>query len=542
MAAAVVARRVAAARTGGTPVIIVGGYDSALNYMRTNYGAVIVHDAVLNADLIQLPGREDPIGFFFTVLTTDTFRGYPLYRFFQMVEVTSVGDFGEPDVAAAKTNKKPFDLPNDPLYRLQWNLEKARLDVAQWHPVSPQRRAKVAIIDSGIEPGQRSHDGLDGTNVRYVSVAPSTGHPTLHGLELATMMADRGQEGDGIAGLMGRWGNGNCFPERPIYASLTPEVFVYNVGDFGPISLYVARAIQMATAEGVDVINLSLHTAPSSVVENAIRAAQRAGVIVVAAAGNYETKAKDKVARFPANVAGVISVGAAGENMKASDFSATEGVDIYAPGENIVVGGRSGAWVYGDGTSFAVPHVVATIALMRTANPGVTQTQALDAIQRYAITNGNRNFLNALSALNAVLPERDRARNANVTQACTPSGGFGKDAEANDDGYVYDDHIDDDLFPARSQASTMGLETGLSVAPNPARGAARVALTLGEAQHVRVAVYDALGREVALLADGPMNAGLHQLPLNGAGLGAGTYVVRMVTEHGAFTRTLALLN
>ncbi len=62
--------------------------------------------------------------------------------------------------------------------------------------------------------------------------------------------------------------------------------------------------------------------------------------------------------------------------------------------------------------------------------------------------------------------------------------------------------------------------------PNPARGAARVLLTLGAAGAVRVEAFDALGRRVALLHDGPLSAGTHALALDAAALPAGAYVVR----------------
>ena len=68
--------------------------------------------------------------------------------------------------------------------------------------------------------------------------------------------------------------------------------------------------------------------------------------------------------------------------------------------------------------------------------------------------------------------------------------------------------------------------SGLEVYPNPARGAATVVLTLAEASEVRVVVYDVLGREVAVLAEGPLGAGEHALAFEVAGLPAGLYVVR----------------
>ena len=70
----------------------------------------------------------------------------------------------------------------------------------------------------------------------------------------------------------------------------------------------------------------------------------------------------------------------------------------------------------------------------------------------------------------------------------------------------------------------------LRVGPNPAAGAARVRLSLGRAQHARVEVYDALGRRIAVLHDGPLAAGTHPLALDGSRLPAGVYVVRAVTQ------------
>ncbi len=65
-------------------------------------------------------------------------------------------------------------------------------------------------------------------------------------------------------------------------------------------------------------------------------------------------------------------------------------------------------------------------------------------------------------------------------------------------------------------------------APNPVAGRAVVAYTLREAGPVRLAVYDVLGRQVAVLADGVQPAGTHEATWNAAGLAAGTYVVRLV--------------
>ena len=81
----------------------------------------------------------------------------------------------------------------------------------------------------------------------------------------------------------------------------------------------------------------------------------------------------------------------------------------------------------------------------------------------------------------------------------------------------------------------------LTATPNPARGAATVALTLAEAQPVTVAVLDALGRRVALLHDGVLAAGTHELRLDAAGLPAGVYVVRATAGAVVVARRLTVV-
>jgi hypothetical protein len=66
----------------------------------------------------------------------------------------------------------------------------------------------------------------------------------------------------------------------------------------------------------------------------------------------------------------------------------------------------------------------------------------------------------------------------------------------------------------------------LTASPNPTAGATAVSLTLPEAGEALVAVFDALGRRVAVLHDGPLPAGRHTFALNAATLPAGAYVVR----------------
>ncbi|WP_412061779.1 heparinase II/III family protein [Rubrivirga sp. IMCC45206] len=90
------------------------------------------------------------------------------------------------------------------------------------------------------------------------------------------------------------------------------------------------------------------------------------------------------------------------------------------------------------------------------------------------------------------------------------------------------------------EAAPGGVRLRLGAAPNPSAGAVRLALDLPVAGAVRVAVYDALGRRVATLADGPRPAGPLALTW-AATVPAGVYLAVAETERSRATARLVRL-
>jgi hypothetical protein len=103
--------------------------------------------------------------------------------------------------------------------------------------------------------------------------------------------------------------------------------------------------------------------------------------------------------------------------------------------------------------------------------------------------------------------------------------------------------------PGAMNATTVAVEDDAPVAlaleaprPNPARGAATVAFTLAAPGEARLAVYDALGRRVALLAEGPFAAGTrHAVALDASRLAPGAYVVRLEAGGRVASHPLAVV-
>jgi WD40 repeat protein len=94
-------------------------------------------------------------------------------------------------------------------------------------------------------------------------------------------------------------------------------------------------------------------------------------------------------------------------------------------------------------------------------------------------------------------------------------------------------------FEASVEATGPGGYALTGAGPNPFRTATALALTVAEGQAVRAEVFDALGRRVAVLHDGPVEAGVPvRLALDGAALAPGAYVVRVVGETFSTARLL----
>ena len=81
---------------------------------------------------------------------------------------------------------------------------------------------------------------------------------------------------------------------------------------------------------------------------------------------------------------------------------------------------------------------------------------------------------------------------------------------------------------------------GVQAFPNPARGTATVRFSLQDQAEVRLAVYDVMGREVAVLQDGPLAASQYDAALP-ADLAAGLYVIRLQADAQTATAKVTII-
>jgi hypothetical protein len=135
---------------------------------------------------------------------------------------------------------------------------------------------------------------------------------------------------------------------------------IYGTDPVGGGALALVRALDWLTGSGARVVSISLDGPNNAAVGAAIAAAQRRGVVVVAAVGNDGPASPPA---YPASYPGVLAVtGVDGRERALIEAGRATHLDYAAPGADIAARNRAGRWAAVRGTSYAVPLVAARAA------------------------------------------------------------------------------------------------------------------------------------------------------------------------------------
>ncbi len=131
----------------------------------------------------------------------------------------------------------------------------------------------------------------------------------------------------------------------------------------------VMEGFRYAMNNGAHVVSMSLGgSQPSQAFSELIAEAAGRGIVAVAATGNAGGSAID----YPAGYENVIAVGATDQNDQLATFSnGGAGIDLVAPGVDILSTVTGSDYGNKSGTSMSTPYVAAVAALVRSANPSL---------------------------------------------------------------------------------------------------------------------------------------------------------------------------
>ncbi len=256
------------------------------------------------------------------------------------------------------------NLPGDP--QLTWGYENIMADQAGPFPANAPL---VAVVDTGVD---YTHPELAGRVILGGDFYNNDDDPMDdhgHGTHVSGIIAAEAGNGLGSAGIS---------PTSRILA-----IKVFGAGGEGTIFDLVQGLYAAADYPDVRVINLSLGTPfGDNALKNAIEYAVQKGILVVAAAGNYQRNDPFFPAFYSQNFKGVMAVAANGPGDCRAWFS-NYGywVDISAPGEGIfstIPGGMYATW---SGTSMATPFVAAAAARLLAENPDILPDELAGALE-----------------------------------------------------------------------------------------------------------------------------------------------------------------
>ncbi len=142
----------------------------------------------------------------------------------------------------------------------------------------------------------------------------------------------------------------------------------------------IVAALYYAVQNKANVVNMSFDlSSSSSALSRAVSYANKAGVVLVAAAGNENTNARVYPAAMNGYVVGIASTTDWDSRSSFSNYGSYD-VWIAAPGEYVISTYPGGTYASSSGTSFSSPLVAGAADLLLDAKAGLNQSSAASAL------------------------------------------------------------------------------------------------------------------------------------------------------------------
>jgi subtilisin family serine protease len=423
-----------------------------------------------------------------------------------------------PDVAFAHPNYlgRIGFVPEDTDYALCWHHRNVGqnggtpgADVESepaWDVTRGSASVVVAVLDTGADLDHPELAGrlVPGWDFVNGDAVPDDDHG--HGTQVTGILAANAGNSFGIAGV-------------DHFCRVMPLKIVDSLGNGTTFDLI--QGLNHARTQGADVVNLSLIDYPvTGGLTSALQAAEAAGLILVACAGNGGVGDAD--VSGPGVSPHTISVGATNGMDERTAFSGSgAALEFVAPGRDVptvVWNSSANGFSLLTGCSAAVPIVAGIAGLLKAIDPGLDQADV-------------RGFLRAGAEDQVGRPTED-------TPGWDSFHGWGRVNVLRTLAAAMS------ATAAEVAAEPAGTGLQLWIAPNPLRDRADVRYALPRPGEVTIAVYDVSGRWVHTLVHGPRGAGSHAAawsPAVAGGAAPGVYFFRISAGRDTLTRKVTVL-
>jgi thermitase len=150
----------------------------------------------------------------------------------------------------------------------------------------------------------------------------------------------------------------------------------------------IAECIRYVADKGIRIVNVSYsNVANNQIIVDAANYAASKSTIVVYGAGNTNSKLEGE------NVSSIlVASGIDFKNKKSELSSYGKYVDFAMPSQDIITTGEGGRYSSVSGTSYASPMLAATIALMLSIKPNISNEQVFEVLKSSAIDLGEKGY------------------------------------------------------------------------------------------------------------------------------------------------------
>ena len=261
--------------------------------------------------------------------------------------IHNISDIGEDGSLYINEEPENTDISEEDKKNIEWSLDVINANNGEYSV--GKEPVKVAVLDSGVVAT------ADIDVSKRINLIPGDENIELlfedfsgHGTAIASIISGK-DNGDGVTGVN---------PDAQIYS-----VKVLDEDNRASVSR-IAEGIYKCIDENADIINMSFGTTTDSeILHQAVKAAEDAGILMVAAAGNRGES--DKQVEYPAAYPEVLAVGATGTDAELSGISSDgEEVEVLAPGENVAVLGIWDEVNLMDGTSLSTAEVTGAASVL----------------------------------------------------------------------------------------------------------------------------------------------------------------------------------
>ena len=229
------------------------------------------------------------------------------------------------------------------------------------------RPAKIGIIDTSFDLSHPAFAGHSFLNGNFLGDGVSSPHD-WHGTAVLSLLA--GDARGGTPGLV---------PDAQFL--LASAFSTDSDGNASADTMGVLNALSWLETFGVQIVNMSFSGPHDELIEKAISAMSRKGVVFVAAAGN---RGPDAPPSYPAAYADVIAVTAVGRTLQNYRHANRGGyVDAAAPGVDVWTALPNGREGFRTGTSFAAPFFTGVLAAMPSVRSGTLSKAQILATLKY---------------------------------------------------------------------------------------------------------------------------------------------------------------